>query len=388
VSPPTPEQLSAARWFGGKSGAVGSVEVEDRLELGGGAALSILLVDSTDRYVWSEGAVAAALLQPGSDPERGAWQFRCSDVAFAAGAGERPIGLDQSNTSYVVDERLVVKLYRRIWPGVHPEVELGRYLTEEARLDCVPAFAGALHWDGHAVALVQEYVPGDDGWAWCAAAARAADVADIARLGAESARLHAALAAYGSGPATPADRRGWRAAAEEQLERAIATVPAEVAAELRVYQPRILAELAGIESAPGPVALQRLHGDYHVGQVLRTDAGRLVVVDLEGEPTRPVAQRSLPGPALHDVAAMLRSFDHLGRHVERDLWPGHTAEIEEWIARARTAFLAAYGPVDQALLRALEVEKECYEFTYAAAFLPEWMYAPVGGMRWLMEGHG
>jgi predicted trehalose synthase len=85
---------------------------------------------------------------------------------------------------------------------------------------------------------------------------------------------------------------------------------------------------------------------------------------------------------------MLRSFDHLGRHVERDVWPGHTAEIEEWIGQARAAFLAAYGPVDEALLRALEVEKECYEFTYAAAFLPDWMYAPVGGMRWLMEHDG
>ena len=194
--------------------------MEDRLELPGGAALSILLVDGADRYVWSEGAVASALLQPGSDPERGAWHFR-GEVVTPAPAGERPIGLDQSNTSYVVDERLVVKLYRRIWPGVHPEVELGRYLTQTAGLDCIPAFAGSLHWGDHAVALVQEYVPGADGWAWCADAARAGDVADIARLGAESARLHAALAAHGSTPAAAADLREWRAAAEDQLDRAI-----------------------------------------------------------------------------------------------------------------------------------------------------------------------
>jgi maltokinase len=134
--------------------------------------------------------------------------------------------------------------------------------------------------------------------------------------------------------------------------------------------------------------LQRLHGDYHVGQVLRTEAARLVVLDLEGEPTRPVAERARPGPALRDVAAMLRSFDHLARYIERDVWPGHRADIDGWIDRARAAFLDAYGPVDGTLLRALEVEKECYEFTYAAAFLPEWMYAPVGGMRWLMERHG
>jgi maltokinase len=387
VSLPTPERVAAARWFGGKAGTVGSVEVEDRLDLGGGAALSILLVDGGDRYVWSEGAVASALLQPGTVPERGRWRFRGEHVTPGR-LGERPIGLDQSNTSYVVDERLVVKLYRRIWPGVHPEVELGRYLTETAGIDCVPAFAGALHWDDHAVALVQEYVPGTDGWAWCAAAAQAGDVADVARLGAESARLHAALAAYGTTPARAADLHAWRGDAEEQLERAISAVTAAVAAELRSLRPRILGELAALESPEQPVALQRLHGDYHVGQVLRTEAARLVVLDLEGEPTRPVAERSRPGPALRDVAAMLRSFDHLARYVERDVWPGHRAEIDRWIDRARTAFLDAYGPVDGALLRALEVEKECYEFTYAAAFLPEWMYAPVGGMRWLMERDG
>jgi maltokinase len=385
VSLPTPERLAAARWFGGKAGAIGRIEECDRLDLGGGAALSILLVDGADRYVWSEGDAAAALLQPGSDPERGVWRFCDAGVTLPAGAQERPIGLDQSNTSYVVGERLVVKLYRRIWPGVHPEVELGRHLTQTAGLDCVPAFAGSLHWDGHAVALVQEYVPGEDGWAWGAAAVQAGDVDDIARLGAESARLHAALAGYGSSVATAADLRRWRSAAAAQLDAAIAAVPEEVAAELRGLRGRILGEVDALETPAGPVTLQRLHGDFHIGQVLRAGAGRLVVVDLEGEPTKPVEERSRPGPALRDVAAMLRSFDHLGRYVARDVDPA--CNVDGWIARAREAFLSAYGPVDEGLLRALEVEKETYEFTYAAAFLPEWMYAPVGGMRWLME-HG
>ncbi len=386
MSLPTPERLAAARWFGGKAGAIGRIEECDRLDLGGGAALSILRVDGADLYVWSEGDAAAALLRSGSDPERGAWQFRDAGVALPAGAAARPIGLDQSNTSYVVDERLVVKVYRRIWPGVHPEVELGRHLTQTAGLDCVPAFAGSLHWNGHAVALVQEYVPGEDGWAWGAAAVQAGDVEDIARLGAESARLHAALAGYGTSAATAADLRGWRAAAGAQLEAAIASVPDGVAAELRGLRPRVLAEVDALATPAAPVALQRLHGDFHIGQVLRAAGGRLVVVDLEGEPTRPVEERSRPGPALRDVAAMLRSFDHLGRYVARELDPG--CDVDGWITRAREAYLSAYGPVDGGLLRALEVEKETYEFTYAAAFLPEWMYAPVGGMRWLMEHDG
>jgi maltokinase len=385
VSLPTPERLAAARWFGGKAGAIGRIEECDRLDLGGGAALAILRVDGAGLYVWSEGEAASALLESGSDPERGAWRFRDAGVTLPAGAAERPIGLDQSNTSYVVGERVVVKVYRRIWPGVHPEVELGRHLTETAKLDCVPAFAGSLHWNGHAVALVQEYVPGEEGWAWGAAAVRAGDVADIARLGAESARLHAALAAYGSSVAAPADLRAWREAAGAQLDAAIGAVPDDVAAELRALRPRILAELDALETPAAPVMLQRLHGDFHIGQVLRAAGGRLVVVDLEGEPTRPVVERARPGPALRDVAAMLRSFDHLGRYVAREVDPG--CDVDSWISRAREAYLKGYGPVDEGLLRALEVEKETYEFTYAAAFLPEWMYAPVGGMRWLM-GHG
>ena len=387
MSLPTPEALRAARWFGGKAEAIGSVDVEDRLDLGGGAALSILLVDGRDRYVWTEGDAALALLQPGPDPERGAWHFRHTGVTLPAGAAERPIGLDQSNTSYVVGERLVVKLYRRLWPGPHPEVELGRYLTESAALDCVPAFAGSLHWGDHAVALMQEYVPGRDGWSWGAEAVQTGDVSDIARLGAESARLHAALAGCGTAVAGADVTHGWRAGAEAQLERAIAMVPAGVAAELRGYRARILEELAALETPSAPVALQRLHGDFHIGQVLRSAEGRLVVVDLEGEPTKPVSERAQPGPVLRDVAAMLRSFDHLGRHVVHDL--GASADqVEGWIGRARAAYLDAYGPVDEPLLRALEVEKETYEFTYAAAFLPEWMYAPVGGMRWLMDRDG
>jgi predicted trehalose synthase len=387
VSPPTPEELAAQRWFGGKAGTIETVEVEDRLELGDGAALSILLVDGTDRYVWSEGPAASAIAQPGTVPGRGRWVFRHTGVTPVE-PGERAIGLDQSNTSSIVGERLVVKLYRRIWPGVHPEVALGRYLTEKAALDCVPAFAGSLYWGDHAVALVQEYVPGQDGWAWGAAAVLAGDVADIARLGAESARLHAALRGYGSSMATTSDLREWRTQAEAQLERALEIVPPDVAAELEEYRPRILAGLAALEAPTQPVALQRVHGDLHIGQVQRTDSGRLVVLDLEGEPTKPVAERARPGAALRDVAAMLRSFDHLGRHVERDLRPGHRGAIEAWIERARAAFLAGYGPVDESLLRALEIEKETYEFIYAAAFLPDWMYAPVGGMRWLMGSRG
>jgi maltokinase len=130
--------------------------------------------------------------------------------------------------------------------------------------------------------------------------------------------------------------------------------------------------------------LARVHGDYHVGQILES-GGELRVVDFEGEPGRPLAERRLPGTQLRDVAAMLRSFDHLARHVDRDVRPGSTDAIEDWLVRARAAFLDAYGDHDPELLRALEFEKETYEYVYAATFLPEWTHVATGGMRWLLE---
>ncbi len=382
---PTAEELGAARWFG-KATPARTIELEDRLDLGGGAAISILLVNGTDRYVWTEGPVAAAIAV-GTVPELPAWRVRGTGVTLDLGdASERPIGVEQSNTSYVVGERVVVKLFRRIWPGTHPEIEIVEHLS--GRVDSVPAFQGAVEWNGHGVALLQEYVPdGRDGWTWCSEAAMAGDVADIGRIGALSAELHAALRGMGTSAAGPRVLRAWHEAADAQLDRVLGAVPAEVAAGLTPALPRIRVELAALEAPGEPPVLQRVHGDFHIGQILAA-GDRLVVLDFEGEPARPVAERAAPGTALRDVAAMLRSFDHIGRYVEHELWPGRRADIERWIDAARAAFLDGYGPVDLALLRALEFEKECYEFTYAVDFDPSWMYAAQGGMRWLLEHDG
>ena len=387
ASQPTPEELASARWFGGKAGSVRTVAVEDRLELGGGAALSILAVDGGERYLWTEGAVAAAIAStPGPDPGVGDWRIRHTIVTGAGRGHERPIGIDQSNTSYVVDERLVVKLYRRVWPGTHPEIELVAHLT--GRVASVPAFAGSIEWRGCGIGLVQEYVAGGrDGWEWAGDAVIAGEVAAFARLGTLTAELHAALAELGVKDAGPAVRRAWRSAAEAQLERALAIVPPDVASALRDAEGWIRTHLGRLDDPALPATLQRVHGDYHIGQILAA-GDRLVVLDFEGEPTKPVAERAAPGTPVRDVAAMLRSFDHLGRYVARERWPGHEAEIDAWIDRARAAFLAGYGPVDPVLLRAVEVEKACYEFTYAAQYAPAWMYAPAGGLRWLEEHDG
>jgi maltokinase len=298
-------------------------------------------------------------------------------------AGQRPIGLDQSNTTLIVGERLALKLYRRLERGPHPDIEIGRYLTEQASVAFVPAYAGCVRWRGHAIGMLQAYVSGaEDGWTWASRAVQDGELADIARLGANTATLHAALAQMESRPATTEEVEGWTRSADHQLDRALELVGGDAGAELAGYADRLRGEFRALVPREPPL-LSRVHGDYHVGQILRSADG-LRVVDFEGEPTKSLADRNALGTPLRDVAAMLRSFDHLARHVDRDLMPGRTAAIELWIADARVAFLTAYGDHDPELLRALEVEKETYEFIYAARFLPEWMYAPVGGMRWLM----
>src|SRR5205823_3493482 len=114
----------------------------------------------------------------------------------------------------------VLKLFRRLEQGVHPEVELGAHLTA-CGLACVPAFGGAVEWDGHAIAIAQELVPeAEDGWVWAGRAAAAGDPAPGARLGEVTRALHAALAGLGARLATTPERAGWRRAAEQQLERA------------------------------------------------------------------------------------------------------------------------------------------------------------------------
>jgi maltokinase len=387
------DEIAAARWFGGKGAGIAAVHEDDRLELAGGAGLHILRVASAaggeQRYLYlsREEHLAAPFLESLADARAdGDWTFEPGVVLpglLPAAIEQRPIGIDQSNTTVVVSDRLALKLYRRLVPGSHPEIEIGRYLTEQASVAFVPAYAGCVRWRDTAVAMVQAFVPAaEDGWSWGTTAVQEGDIADIARLGAVTAGLHTALAQMAAAPATAADLAAWRQAAELQLDRVLELVDGRTADELAGFAPRLRAEFARFEQVDPPL-LTRVHGDYHVGQVLRSADG-LRVVDFEGEPTKPLTDRTALGAPLRDVAAMLRSFDHLARHVDRNVAPGDTARVEGWITDARAAFLEAYGDHDARLLRALEVEKETYEFVYAATFLPEWMYAPIGGMRWLM----
>jgi len=208
-------------------------------------------------------------------------------------------------------------------------------------------------------------------------------------------------------PATREELRSWREAAEAELEAALAAlrgVDDGLREELRLAAPRIVERFSVYEALAAPPTLIRIHGDYHLGQVLRTREG-FSIIDFEGEPTRPIEDRRRLASPLRDVASMLRSLDHVGRSAGRRAIARHGGpleraglDLEGWLVRARERFLEAYRgglreigapiDVDEDLLAAFEAERECYEFVLAASYLPDRLWAPRDGMRGLLAAGG
>jgi maltokinase len=402
----TRERLAGQRWFAAKARDIDRIERIDDVSAGAGtlAVVDVHLAGaSAERYAMPEGAPlwGPLLARLAAGPERG---FRLSpteaelDWDSLRDGAELLLDRDQSNSSYVLDERIVVKCYRRLRPGVHPEVELVRFLGE--RFAPVPAALGSLHHvdrsgEEWALALVQELVPdAEDGWAWCgtlveeAVAEGAVDAGWAGEVGTLTAELHAALAALGARRGSAVELRARRRSAEEALSALGPLLDPTVADGLR-------RQLALFDAAAHPPTVGRVHGDYHVGQLLRSSRG-YHVIDFEGEPTRPLEERRAPDSPLRDVASMLRSIDHVPLWVLRDR-PEARGRGEAWANACRAAFLEAYAettlvlantsglPLDHALLRAFEAEKAAYEFAYAQAFLPEWLPVASAGAELLLS---
>jgi maltokinase len=395
-----PARLSGERWFAEKGRPIAGVTLVDALESGDGvlALVDVAFADGEpQRYALPEGApLWQPLLETLSAGPVGRFTLLGASPGERSAATERPVGRDQSNSSFVLDERLIVKCYRRLQPGPHPEVELVTALTE-AGVAAVPAGRGAVVWEGGesswCVALVQDYVAGaEDGWAWVQAElqgwlAGSGDLGWAAALGRVAGELHAALA-EADRPGLQASRAGahdlarWRARAEDELAATLRLEPS-----LRSVEASARAELASFATPGEAPLLTRVHGDLHVGQILRSPAG-YHVVDFEGEPTRPLVERRVLDSPLRDVASLLRSFDNTARWALR----GTGGTEPEWVEGARAAFLRAYEAatarteiaVDPVLLRALEVEKAVYEVAYAARVLEEWMPIALGALAGLV----
>jgi maltokinase len=385
----------------------GSVEILDVLPCDGGGGLAVgasdaeLLVipvaggaDAVRRAVAGDG-VWAGVLRAIGDGRRGGFSSRPLRPVAASGP-ERAIDTDQSNDSAVVGDAAVVKLYVRTSLGPQPGLDLPAHLAAVGFTE-TPAPMGSLVWtdvDGHEalVASAASYLPGArDGWEWYPELVQTAIDGDAgwgpateaaASLGGLTGRLHRALAAPSEvlpDPVGRADAATWARDAASTLDEALALTGGEEGERLRAMAPTIAEVLERLRHE-GPVAVMRIHGDLHVGQVLRWDGG-LAVGDLDGNPLAPIEARVARHPPARDVAAMARAIDHVGRVVQRRR-PGRDADVRAWIADARDAFLDAYrratepGLFDERLLLPFEVAQECHEYVYAARYLPRWRSVP------------
>lgn len=317
----------------------------------------------------------------------------------------RPMGAEQSNTSLVFDDRLVLKVFRRIHSGPNPDIEVTGALAE-AGFEHVAAPVASWEQDGTHLAVVQPYLAGGtDGWALAQTSLRdlygsecddprdcGGDFgAEARRLGQVTAQMHVALAAaLGSGAANTHE---WAGLMERQLERLAAQEPWNGAADAVFEQLRDLA-------SPG-LAI-RVHGDYHLGQVLRTDTGWFVL-DFEGEPARPLDERRERSSPLKDVAGMLRSF-HYATAValrEREEFEVEALSVKgaAWEQRNRDAFLDGYFTTDGiadllppsaedslASLAAWELDKAIYEVGYERDHRPDWVEIPQTAIARLLPG--
>jgi 1,4-alpha-glucan branching enzyme len=308
---------------------------------------------------------------------------------------------EQSNTSVICRmaakdggpaEPLIVKVFRTVQDGDNPDVVVQSALTQEGS-NRVPLAIGNLYgaWDapaggglehGH-LAFAQEFIPGvEDAWRVAlVAAATGSDFTDRARdLGVVTAQIHAALAhALGTTEVTPEARDALVASMRQRCAAAVALVP-DLASRVDAVE-RVAVSVRDVEWP----ALQRIHGDYHLGQVLDVPERGWVALDFEGEPLRPLSERVAPDLTQRDVAGMLRSFDYAAGSVAL---ADATLDATAWAAACRAAFLEGYasvagepGPDAQALVRALELDKALYEVVYEARNRPTWLPIPLGAVE-------
>jgi maltokinase len=434
--------LPGQRWFAGKGAPIDRLAiVADTLLVEGDPSLRHLIVavsqpGGTDRYQLLAGLRTAipdrlehAVIGPAADAQPGqAWvaydalhdppltrrllvamagQETIGPLSFAAepdaaidtGLDSLVLTGEQSNTSMIFGEEAILKVFRRPHPGPNPDLEIPRALHRAGSPHVAPPLGSmqiTLDDVPTVLAILSTYLrAATDGWLLAATSVRdlyASDAVSAAeaggdfaaeahRLGEATAEVHRALAeAFGTAELPASAHRDLAAQMRGRLDAAIAAVP-QLAPHAGLLG-QAFTELAGIDE---PLPVQRIHGDYHLGQVIRTQAG-WVLLDFEGEPVVPLAQRRARAPALRDVAGMLRSLDYAARHQ----LPGHAdqerahAAARDWVSRNQAAFCAGYaqaGGTDPGkhavLLRALTLDKAVYEVMYEASHRPSWLSIPL-----------
>jgi trehalose synthase-fused probable maltokinase len=334
---------------------------------------------------------------------------RATPIELSDEPSVRPVGSEQSNSSVVLDERHILKVFRRLEAGVNPELEVLRFLCDHD-FASIAAVEGSYSYEGElldaTLGIVQRYLPGArDGWELVLdALERGAGeemLTPLRELGEVTGRLHAALGSDPDdvefAPEEPSDEHVAliTATIDEQIERLFVELPdrpelAPIAGRGEELRDR----LAMLSHTAVGGRLVRTHGDYHLGQALMTGDG-WVVIDFEGEPHRPVRERRRKRSPLRDVAGMLRSFAYAA--LAGELLKGLPPPSHEWESRVRASFLEGYmAEVDTTLLPAgmqaiekqlamFELEKALYELRYELENRPDWLVVPVRGILRLLE---
>lgn len=454
--------LMTRRWFGAKGREPEGARVVDAVPVGTTgwiARVDVALRDGAERYQLTLAGQGSGVRGRGDELAEGledpAFRRALAEV-LAHGTGlegpgvrwvvdwtaeapdelpaPRLAGAEQSNTSLVFGEQAIMKLYRRLEPGEHPDAEIARFLTTRAHFPHTPELLATARFESSSgtevAALLQRFLPGSRD-AWSVALARGREAfrvgaatgipfaAEAETLGDVTRAMHLALAsderdpAFATEPATAADIAQWANAVRVASAHAMAllernltsgSLPAMVTGDaeealgrrdaVRTLVDGWLTEIGGDAGAR-----IRHHGDYHLGQVLYTADGTFMVIDFEGEPARPLRERRAKHSVLRDVAGMMRSFWYAAATCadaaraqlgDRDAM----TRAERWEREMRDAFLRGYLPdgrehppfLPQArarldvLMELFETEKLFYELAYELNNRPSWVWIPLRGL--------
>ena len=351
----------------------------------------------------------------------GIWRWRTiggrvPDVSGLADDDIRLISGEQSNSSILYGDEAIAKLYRRVQEGVNPDLEIGEQLMHTGDSANVADLFGVVELEVAGeridIAALQQFVANiGDGWTWLLgelsqAEQRASLLADVQLLGTRTGEMHLALANdAGEAAFTP------ELIAEDQaqaiIRRVIGEMEGSVEGLTHFLQPDEIERLhKGLGLMMGDAwsmvgtVLIRVHGDYHLGQTLRTTVDDFVIIDFEGEPGRTMDERRQKLPALKDVAGMVRSLDYAGATlIQQSDDDCERADIAAWVKTASEAFVAAYRaaisgsphplvPEDDeafaSVLNLMIAEKALYELRYEMNNRPDWLWIPLEALQRLV----